>query len=187
LAGHGQNFEAFEQSRPCDWYKSVESAYLKLKEHYNCVDVLGFSLGGVLATELAAKHPVGRLILLAPAFHLPAPFFLVKSLLRLKQLIGIRHFRGVAGNVNKKDASELAYHKIPIKPSLALADYIKSVKALGVDIPTKVFLGRSDKVVASRQVAKYFSHKSQVQVTMLEDSAHLIPLDNGLGQVISAL
>lgn len=185
LAGHGQDFERFEKSTPKDWFDSVIAAYQTLRQDYDKVDVLGFSLGGVLACELASKQAVERLFLFAPAFQLPAPIKAMKAVLKAKQLLGFKQFKGVAGNARREGATELAYHKIPIKPSLALADYIEKMGEIRINAPTEIFLGKHDRVVSSKRVAKHFAHQANIHLTMLENSAHLIPLDNDIEQVLA--
>ena len=45
----------------------VNKKFDEIKEQYELVDVYGYSMGGVLATYLACKKEVNRVILLAPA------------------------------------------------------------------------------------------------------------------------
>lgn len=45
----------------------VERQMKKLEKEYDAIDIIGFSMGGALATHLASHHKVNRLVLLAPA------------------------------------------------------------------------------------------------------------------------
>ncbi|MCH5171985.1 MAG: alpha/beta fold hydrolase [Erysipelotrichales bacterium] len=45
----------------------VEKQMIKLEKKYDVIDVIGFSMGGVLATHLASHYRVNKLVLLAPA------------------------------------------------------------------------------------------------------------------------
>lgn len=67
LAGHGTTLEDFENSKYSHWISSVEEAYKKLKTSCNRIYVIGHSMGGVLALNLAENYPVDKLSLLAPA------------------------------------------------------------------------------------------------------------------------
>lgn len=48
--------------------RQIEEEYTKFKEQYNEVYLIGFSMGGVLASYLAAKYGADKLVLIAPAF-----------------------------------------------------------------------------------------------------------------------
>lgn len=66
LPGHGENGVLKEFTVDAT-FRCVENNYHELQKKYDEVDVLGFSMGGALATYLAAKYKVKHLILLAPA------------------------------------------------------------------------------------------------------------------------
>lgn len=57
LAGHCGNEDDLNQTTWQDWYKSVETAALKLKEQVDHVFVAGLSMGALLSLKLAAEHP----------------------------------------------------------------------------------------------------------------------------------
>lgn len=68
IPGHGldrqdhlKNFNAI------DSIKAVDSWAEELFANYDIVDVIGFSMGGAIATYLATKHKFGKVVLLAPA------------------------------------------------------------------------------------------------------------------------
>lgn len=67
LAGHGTTVEDFETSKYSDWIDSVTDAYNKLKKSCSKVCVIGHSMGGVLALNIAENYSVDKLVLLAPA------------------------------------------------------------------------------------------------------------------------
>jgi carboxylesterase len=73
LPGHGTNGGDFLQSGWRDWLRSAVDAYLDLRSRCAAVHVVGYSMGGILATLLAARFPVQRLVLLAPALKARNP------------------------------------------------------------------------------------------------------------------
>ncbi|GAB1409244.1 alpha/beta fold hydrolase [Desulfovibrionales bacterium] len=77
LAGHTGNEAEFAASRFTDWQASAEQAFLALRARVERIFVLGFSLGGSLALDLAQRHQVDGLITLAtPVFlHRLYPFW----------------------------------------------------------------------------------------------------------------
>ncbi|MBE6137442.1 MAG: alpha/beta fold hydrolase [Erysipelotrichaceae bacterium] len=66
LPGHGENILSFTTNNTLSY---VLSEYDRLCKEYDKVDVLGYSMGGVLACFLTQYRNVNRLILLAPAFN----------------------------------------------------------------------------------------------------------------------
>lgn len=65
LPGHGSNYLEFNLNNTLNY---VLKEYDKLNANYNNIDILGYSLGGVLATYIAIYKNVNKIILLAPAF-----------------------------------------------------------------------------------------------------------------------
>jgi carboxylesterase len=80
LAGHGTLKESLAQT---SWEEIVDSADKKLKDiqpHFDKVFVGGFSLGGLTALYLAARHPelAGAVMLAAPYLPVEASFYTTK-------------------------------------------------------------------------------------------------------------
>jgi carboxylesterase len=66
--GHGTRRVDFLATRAEDWARRAIDAYLELRADYRTVHVLGHSMGGLIATGVAASFDCPRLILFAPAF-----------------------------------------------------------------------------------------------------------------------
>lgn len=70
LPGHGTCQADFLLSKAEDWARSAYDAYMDLRAEYGIVHMAGHSMGGLLASCLAARFDTPKLILLAPAFEL---------------------------------------------------------------------------------------------------------------------
>jgi carboxylesterase len=66
--GHGTDRADFMNTGAEDWLRRAIDAYLELRSEYETVHVLGHSMGGLIATIVAAIFNAPKLILLAPAF-----------------------------------------------------------------------------------------------------------------------
>lgn len=56
LRGHGTHYRDMVGTTAQDWYEDAENALLDFGEHVERVLVVGLSMGGLLALELAARH-----------------------------------------------------------------------------------------------------------------------------------
>lgn len=72
LPGHGRSLQAFAASGAEDWLNAARAELAELRSEHYPVFLLGQSMGGALATILAAESAdVPGLILLAPYFGMP--------------------------------------------------------------------------------------------------------------------
>jgi carboxylesterase len=56
LRGHGTVWQDLEGVKAGDWYEDAENAFLDLLKEVESVLVVGLSMGGLVALELAARH-----------------------------------------------------------------------------------------------------------------------------------
>ncbi len=77
LPGHGTSPEDLEEQTADALYAAVREEYDRLADRYAAVDVVGFSMGGALATLLASERPVHRLVLIAPYYDVPMRWYYV--------------------------------------------------------------------------------------------------------------
>ncbi len=83
LPGHGTNAGDFLQSGWRDWLRASVDAYADLRARCETVHVVGFSMGGIIAVLLAARFPVARLVLLAPALRTRNPLLALTPVMKL--------------------------------------------------------------------------------------------------------
>ena len=66
LPGHGTSVRDFERSGKKDWIAASDEAFDELSRKYRKVYVVGFSMGGDIALDIAAKKKPAGVVLLAP-------------------------------------------------------------------------------------------------------------------------
>lgn len=87
LAGHGRTLHDFAASSADQWMADARTALTALRARYAHVGVVGLSMGGALATLLAADDPeLPALVLLAPYLRARP---MVRALARMHRVAGI--------------------------------------------------------------------------------------------------
>lgn len=187
LPGHAESIYAFNNATSEDWISAAETVCGELLRDYQKVDVLGFSLGGLLACYLSQRFSLNHLYLLAPSLELqinvPAQLLLARTL----HYLGFRFLRNLAGDLRTKGYQELSYRQLPITTVIEILELIKNFKFLPPSCPTDVFLGRFDAVVHSPLVAERFRNLPNVTTHWLDNSAHVLPLDGDIESIIACI
>lgn len=180
LPGHGTRWQDMNQTRWPDWYAELDGALTQLRSRTEQVFVGGLSMGGTLAIRLAEQRgaDVAGLVLVNPS--LATERWDVKLLPVLSRVLGSRP--GVANDIKKPGARELAYGRVPLKAALSLQELWSTTRAdLGtVDQPVLTFRSPQDHVVeplSGRLLLEGIS-STDVEERLLPDSYHVATLDN---------
>ncbi|MCC5014587.1 MULTISPECIES: alpha/beta hydrolase [unclassified Legionella] len=187
LPGHAANLDSFAQSKASDWFVLAEQTCELLVNEFTQVDVMGLSLGGLLACHLSNRFPLHHLYLLAPALDLRLKINRTLGLAKLLNYLGFSQVRSVAGNLYTDEHCEISYRKIPLAVIIEVLTSIRQFQFSPPNCPTDLFLGCHDKVVASWQVAARFANMENVTIHWLANSAHIIPLDGDTDSVLTCI
>lgn len=177
LPGHGESVAVFARTSAEDWLRACESHCQALLNHYQHVDVLGLSLGGLLACHLSATFPLHHLYLLAPALALTFPLNMGPFIPKCIAQLGIKTLRSHGGNLHSQQFAELVYRRLPLTAIIEILSLIKQFQFTPPTCKTDLFLGAHDAVVASTQVEALFKPLPNAHIHWLKDSAHVLPLD----------
>ena len=184
LPGHGQNLTAFSQAKAKDWLSDAQKAYDELKAEYTHVDVMGLSLGGLLACHLGNHNQIRHLYLLSPALSLKMNNKISRILAKLLQWLGVSQIPNRAGNLHTQEHFELTYTKLPIATIIEILTLINQGLNSLPTCPTDLFLGVFDKVVDVKKVAHLFEDSPNVRLHWLNNSAHVLPIDGDVSEII---
>ncbi len=187
LPGHGDSLTTFSKTKASDWIRAAEQACAVLCQDYTSVDVLGLSLGGLLACHLSQRFSLNHLYLLAPALDLHLSLPLILPLVSFFQSLGFERLRTKAGNLHADHYCEVAYRQLPLNAINEVLTLIKQFQFSLPECPTDVFLGKYDEVVNSELVAARFPLSDLVRIHWLENSAHVLPLDGDIERIIKQL
>ncbi len=187
LPGHAENIAAFTSVTHEEWITAAEAACKPLIETYKKVDVVGLSLGGLLASHLAQTFPINHLYLLAPAFKLRFNLKLAKTAAQILHTCGLKQIKNHAGDLFQHLHEELTYKTLPVQTIIELFTLIERIPFVQPKCPTDLFLGRHDNVIDSSYAEKQFESSTHCNIHWLEQSAHALPLDGDIEQMITCI
>jgi carboxylesterase len=173
LPGFGPDIVNLAEKGRYDWLGAVGAEWEALRaDYYPCV-LIGFSMGGALALQLAENLPPDKLVLIAPFWRLPG--FLPRLVPILKLVMPVmRPFKDAdfsdlevrAGlerfipDVDLDDPEVQAYLQEEVSLPLAVIDEVFRLGAeahrlaKAVSVPTLVIQGRDDQMVRPQLTRK---------------------------------
>ncbi|NLD26881.1 MAG: alpha/beta fold hydrolase [Acholeplasmataceae bacterium] len=186
----------------------VSKSFEKLEREYTTIDVIGFSMGGALATYLANKYEFRKLVLLAPAnryFNFYLPFSKVKSFVKyayelqkayLKRDQGTKEqIKGRFKAILQDDLASFRFAKEKyLKPYIRQAyrefkSIIELTKASVKEIKNPCFIawGKLDQLVPKESVDMLYelciSDKKELKI--YEDLSHLLLLSSNCEELVT--
>ena len=175
LPGHGRRLNLEDASHE-EWITAAENTLIQMKEKYNEIYLIGFSMGGMIAAYLAAVYKVDKLVLLATA----------GKFLSFKQIgieLGDMIADGVRGNLNENKIYIHYKHKLKTVPFKANIEFLKLVRFTrkhlkDVESPVLIAQGQQDGMVPYK-TAYYLDKEitsASKEVVFFERSKHLICL-----------
>lgn len=169
-----------------------ESQYESLIKKYGTIDIMGFSMGGAIATYLASKGNVENLILLAPANdYLNGHFPISKLKLFLDYLLStmsleskdIKTYRKelfIDGLKDSQKSLDVALKKLlpnyTIHSLLTFKDVIKYCNSHidSIDSDTLIIYGTVDQLVPKSCIKHVARHCKQSKTVILPGISHLM-------------
>lgn len=178
LAGHGTSPADLARTGWPQWHADAVSGYHLLKGLCPVIDVVGLSMGGLLALKLAAEQPVGKIALINTPIYVHdrrLPFLPVFRLFR-----SYEDKRGQA-------STNVSYRVIPLKSLASLVALIKQVEGLLPDIarPALVIQAVNDPTVrpdSADHIYRRLGGEAK-RLVWLERSGHVATLDSEHQQV----
>jgi carboxylesterase len=196
LPGFGAELHRLGDVDASHWLEAAGNAWHMVRRRYRTALLIGFSLGGALSLQLAARWPPARLILLAPVWRPLGPVWPAGALLPLacRVVPSFAPFRGVnftnpsvraffaraAADLNLDDprvqAAVRHHTRLPTRSFLHLWRVAMGVPAAArlVDAPTMFIQGRRDWAVRPHDT-RALRRKLRGPTTLHEvDAGHLL-------------
>jgi carboxylesterase len=173
LPGHGDSL-SLKGVHYEEWIQYAEMELQKLLSDCDEVYVIGFSMGGMIASYLAAEYPVNKLILLSAAAY----YFNPRQLITDIKLAITDVFNG---NIKDNELFQRYKRKItetPIAAALQFRRLVSFIKPLlkNVEVPTLIAQGERDGIVPLKSAEYLFRTigAEQKKLTFIKDSKHHI-------------
>jgi carboxylesterase len=194
LPGHGRSLRDFSRVSASDLKAAVRERYDALRDSHGWVGVMGLSMGGALAVQLAGDRPeIPALGLIAPYLAMPphierlavwAPVWGV-----LVPVVRASEEISVLDPVERE--KNLAYGVFTASALKALRDTMRgAVAALPrVTAPTLVIQSREDNRIAAADAERAFAllGSRKKQFVWVTGARHVITVDYGRDNVIAQL
>ena len=187
LPGHATYPADLERSHFNQWRKKVKSEYDLLKESYESVSVVGFSLGGLLGMDLAVSNKIDSLVLLAPFIRMSPYYFLNFTPEKVVRFASkfipyvIKSLKFTNINDPRARRNHITYSAIPIRGTVRIFDLAAIVMPdlHRISNPVLIMHATKDKVVDPQGSQLIYDTISSTfkEIIWLEHSNHIIPLD----------
>ena len=186
LSGHGTKIEDMLETTYADYFQDVKRAFDLLCPNGEELYVVGLSMGGTLALDLAliAKNVAG-MVLINPLVLAPSPYFI--GILDQILQSGTEATPGIGSDIADPDQKESSYPGSPVRAAKSLfqAAGRLSERVGEIDIPIRLFSSRDDHVVSVESGEYLEMVNPKVERIILERSYHVATLDYD-GDLISS-
>ncbi|AYV69129.1 carboxylesterase [Niallia circulans] len=173
LPGHGDQL-SLKGIIYNEWIQYAEEALKDLLKRHDTVYVVGFSMGGLIASYLAAKYPIKKLILLSAAAY-------YVNLVQLQKDIRIICADFFRGRIKDNEQFIRYMNKIKSTPLAAAIQFRKLVQCVkpllaNIQVPTLIAQGEKDGIVPLKSAAYLYNtiRAENKKILYVEESKHLI-------------
>ncbi|MFV9511238.1 alpha/beta hydrolase [Tepidibacillus sp. LV47] len=174
LPGHGYPLQRskMKQSHWQDWIRSAEEAVEQMAKQVDELYLIGFSMGGMIASYLATKYPVKKLVLLSASLYYINLGRLIKDFFEgfIHQPIK-DHYQRYWYKIKNTPVSSTFHFRRLVRE---LKPYIKKIK-----VPTLIIQGLKDDLVDPKSAEEIYQtiQSKEKYLHFLSNSKHLICLD----------
>lgn len=196
LPGHGRTLRSLDRATADDWLDHAAGELASLRASHGTVVLIGQSMGGALATILAAREPAPpALVLLAPYLGMPAG---VRRLARLHRVWSpVLPFVSSASEGSILDDAErvrsLAYGAVSGAAMRQLLEVVERARraAPAVTAPLLLVQSRQDNRIAESVTREAFASfgSTDRELVWMDEGGHVLTVDRGrerLFQLVTA-
>lgn len=193
LPGHGRTLREFSATGAHDWIEGAREAQRAMRGRHERVALVGLSMGGALASILAADGgEVSALVLIAPYLDAPP---LVRQVARFARVLGagIPYVTGASEHSIHDELERersLAYRAVSpalLRQLVSVADRARAVLP-NVTVPTLIIQSREDNRVATAVAEAALSRLGarDKHLEWLNGCGHVVTVDRQRDRVFAA-
>lgn len=195
LPGHGTTVQDMARTRYADWRGAVEASLDDLASRCDGVVLVGLSMGGTIALDVASARPAdvaGVVAINAQILDPEQPLAKLAPVLQHLAPIVPRDLAGLpSDDIAKPGADERAYAKVPAKAARSLIRELPRIRAQLLDLsaPLLVAYAPQDHSVPARNSRAVLELAGSGDITelVLERSYHVATLDYDAGLLEDAI
>ena len=155
LDGHGGSKKDLEKTDWSDWLRSAEREIYKLRNKYSSIIIIGFSMGGLIGSQIAANESIDKLILIN------TPFYFWNAPVILKDILTI--------NIDRINTYINAGSKASMKSNLDFVGLLEKTKKTfnKIKCPTLILQCEGDETVqpkSTKEIEKRISGPVQSKI-----------------------
>jgi len=186
LRGHGTRYQDLNGVKARDWYVDAERALMKLWNDVDRIVVVGLSMGGLVALQLAMRHPdkIAGVVAVGACLKFADPLARLTGLLSrvVKYWPSPNAFNDLSLKVNSRN-----YPKFPTRTFAELYHYSQQIarRLQEVHVPVRVLQSKKDQIVAPESANIIYEQVSSPvrEVLWYEKSGHEMMQDLEAEQV----
>lgn len=191
LTRHGRSLEELSRSDCEEWRSQVRDEYNALRAKHDTVFVVGQSVGGALALDLATSNPVRALVLLAPWVAMKTPQLL---LARTSPLWGwmFPYLPSLGGqSIHDQEALSRVLTRGIVAPAqlraFAAVAQVAQKALLRVTAPTLTIQSRTDGRITAEAAQAAFDRLAakDKKFEWVTGAGHVISVDHGKERVFA--
>lgn len=194
LPGHGRSVAAFRRVSADQWTDAARAAISELQSRHEWVGVIGVSMGGALAVQVAAESPgLPALGLVAPYLAMPKHIARAARWSRVWGLFSpvVRSSEGQSILDPVEQERNLAYGVFTDAALRALRETMRRAAAAlpRVAAPTLLIQSREDNRISVADTEREFARlgAAEKRLEWISGAAHIITVDYGRERVNAAL
>lgn len=185
LPGHGTHWRDMARTRYRDWRAAAAEVVDGLRRRCDQVVLVGLSMGGTIALDLASADPdrIAGVVAINPQLLDPTqPLARLAPVLQYLVPVLPRDLAGLPSNdIAKPGADERAYRMVPSKAAYSLIAELPRIRAKLQDltVPVLVAVSEQDHTVppANGRALERLAPRAEVTVLSLPRSYHVATLD----------
>lgn len=174
LPGHDGTKEGLKSVTYKHWLYKAKIALEELMERCDKVYLIGFSMGGMIASFLAARYPVERLVLLSSAAYYLNPKQIVQD-------VKGWFLEGIRGEMDDDNLYKFYKEKVTRTPVTATIEFAKMIRKLRphlnkIEAPTLIIQGESDGLVPQKSAEYIYDQiqSDEKKLYFFPDAKHYI-------------